>query len=86
MSHQYYKCKYYTVIDPYGNTETRYVYGHYQGSTDTWGFKDCDGSTLINLCFEDSQYYNKLDAIIDIYKGDNRCITITKEEYENPEN
>ena len=40
MSNQYYKCEYYTVIDPYGNTETRYVYGHYQGCTDTWGFKD----------------------------------------------
>ena len=30
-----------------------------------------------------NQHYNKLDAIIDIYKGENRCVTITKEEYEN---
>lgn len=82
MSSQYYKCEYYETIDPYGNTETRYVYGHYQGCTDIWEFKDYDGSALVNFCFEDSQYYNKLDAIIDIYKGENRCVTITKEEYD----
>lgn len=83
MSNQYYKCEYYQPIDFYGNTEIRYVYGHYQECTDTWGFKDYDGSTLINLCFKDSTFYNKLDAIIDIYKGQNGCINITKEEYES---
>ena len=31
----------------------------------------------------DNWYTPKLDAIIDIYKGENRCVTITKEEYEN---
>lgn len=86
MSSQYYKCEYYETIDPYGNIETRYVYGYYQGCTDTWEFKDYDGSALISLCFEDSQDFNKLDAIIDIYISQNKCVTITKEEYENPKN
>lgn len=82
MSDRYFKAKYHVEIDMHGTTEIRYVYGHYQKTSDIWSFKDYDGSTLINLCFTDN-YYNKLNAIIDIYKEGKYCEEITEEEYIN---
>lgn len=77
----YYKKRYIETIDPYGTTRTRWIYGHYNSVVDMWSFKDNDGSTLINMCFEDTSE-NKLTCIYDIYTGNNR-IEITQEEYNN---
>jgi hypothetical protein len=68
------------IIDPYGTTVTKYIYGHYNSVVDTWGFKDNEGSTLINMCFEDLTR-NKLTAMWDIYTDGG--INITKEQFDN---
>lgn len=86
MNDRYFKAIYHVQINDKGDTEQKYVYGHFDYDNDVWAFKDYDGSTLVNLCFEDGPYYNKLDAIIDIYQGEEYCEEITKEEYENPKN
>lgn len=82
MSDRYFKAKYYVEINSRCDTEVRYIYGHYQKTSNVWSFKDYDGSTMINLCFSDN-YYNKLNAIIDIYRDGKYCEEITEKEYKN---
>ena len=70
----------YMVQQSDGTMQKCYIYGHYSG-IGQWAFKEQNGSTLINLCFND-QYYTKLDAIYDMYRGV-FCDEITKDQYEN---
>ena len=77
----YYKKSYRVIVNPYGDTEERWIYGHYNSVVDTWTFKDNDGSTEINMCFEDTSD-NKLTCIWEIYMGLGR-IEITEKEYNN---
>lgn len=78
---RYYKASYRELVNPYGDTEQRYIYGHYNSVVDTWAFKDHDGSTEINMCFEDT-IPNKLTCMLDIYAGNN-VEEITENEYNN---
>lgn len=75
----YYKKSYIETINPYGDTEERWIYACYSSSVDIWTFRDENGSCEINMCFEDTSK-NKLTCIWDIYVGDSR-IEITEEEY-----
>lgn len=77
----YYKKSYRVIVNPYGDTEQRWVYGHYNSVVDTWSFKDDSGSTLVNMCFEDLTE-NILTCMWDIYTN-NDVIDITENEYNN---
>ena len=77
----YYKASYTEIVSPYGDTEKRWIYAHYNSVVDTWTFMDDTGSSEIYMFFEDISN-NKLTCIWGIYTGDNR-IDITKEEYSN---
>ena len=80
MSDIYQKAVYGHIIDTHGNYKNKYLYCHYDSCANTYYIKDDTGSTLINMCFEDTAD-NKMIALWKLYNWEGE--RITQEEYEN---
>lgn len=80
MSDIYQKVAYEQTIDMHGNYKNKYLYCYYNSAYNTYCIKDETGSTLINMCFENTAD-NKLIAMWKLYNREGEYIT--KEEYEN---
>lgn len=80
MSDIYQKAVYEQTIDINGNYKNKYFYCHYDSCANTYCIKDDTGSTLINMCFEDTTD-NKMIALWKLYNWEGE--RITQEEYEN---
>lgn len=70
MPIRYFKSDYYEPTSPEGSTQ-KHIYAKYNTINNTWTFKDDNGSTLINMCFENTSS-NKLDCMFGIYTGQRR--------------